>query len=251
MGKLNGKVAIVTGAGQGIGRAIAIELAKEGAKVVVSDINEETISETIKKMKKSNSEAIGVKADVSNVKDVENMVKETLGKFETIDILVNNAGIFPATPLIEMTDDQWNKVLDVNLKGCFNCTRSVIPTMIKKKSGKIVNIASIAALVGFANLTHYCASKGGMLGFTRAAALELAPNINVNAIAPGYIRTPGTEVKTKYIDEEAAKAFVDKSPLKRMGEPEDISKAVVFLASEDSDYITGQTLVIDGGWTVP
>jgi NAD(P)-dependent dehydrogenase (short-subunit alcohol dehydrogenase family) len=249
--KLKGKIAIVTGAGQGIGKAISLELAKEGAKVVVSDINPKGIDDTVKEIKKSGAQAIGIRTDVAITEEVEKMVKETVEKFKTVDILVNNAGIFPFAPLLEMTDEQWNRVLDVNLKGCFNCTRAVAPIMVKKKRGKIVNIASIAAIVGFPNLVHYCASKGGVLGLTRAVALELAPHINVNAIAPGYIRTPGTEATTKYIDEETAKRFIENSPLKRMGEPEDIAKAVVFLVSDDSDYITGETLVIDGGWTVP
>jgi len=251
MKKLKDRVAIVTGAGQGIGKGIALELAKEGAKVVVSDINEKTMNETVEEIKKLRVEAIGVKADVANVKDVERLVNTTIENFKTVDILVNNAGIFPFAPLLKMKDEDWNKVLDINLKGSFNCTRAVAPIMMKKKSGRIVNIASIAgALVGFTNLVHYCASKGGVLGFTRAVALELAPYINVNAIAPGYIRTPGTEATTKYIDEKAAKQMIESVPLKRMGEPKDIGKAVVFLTSDDSDYITGQMFVIDGGWTV-
>ena len=246
--KLKNKVAIVTGAGQGIGKAIALELAKEGAKVVVSDINQEHMDEVVKEIKKLGSDAIGIKADVSNSSEIGNMAKKTLEQFKTIDILVSNAGIYPFKPLTEMTEEEWDKVLDINLKGCFNCTRAVAPIMIKQKSGKIVNITSIAgSVIGYSNLAHYCASKGGILGFTRATALELAPyKINVNAIAPGAIRTPGTEV----IGEEALKQLEQMVPLKRIGESEDIAKAAVFLASEDSSYITGQIIVVDGGWTV-
>lgn len=246
--KLKNKVAIVTGAGQGIGKEIALEIAREGAVVVVSDINQKHIDATVKEIKRLGSDAIGVKADVSNSAEVEKLVKDVLGQFKTIDILVNNAGIYPFVPLTEMKEEQWDKVLDVNLKGCFNCTRAVAPAMIKQKSGKIVNITSIAgAVVGYTNLAHYCASKGGILGFTRATALELAPHkINVNAIAPGAISTPGTEV----MGEDALKQFEQAIPLKRIGEPKDIAKAAAFLASEDSNYITGQMIVVDGGWTV-
>lgn len=248
MGKLDNKVAIVTGAGQGIGRAISLELAKEGAKIIVSDINQETIDKTVEEIKSLGIDVIGVKADVSNSSEVEEMVKKALEHFGSIDILVNNAGIYPFKPLIELSEEDWNKVLNINLKGCFNCTRAVVDTMIKQKSGRIINITSIAgAVVGYSNLTHYCASKAGILGFTRATALELAPyKINVNAIAPGLIRTPGTEA----LGEEMLKQIEQSIPFKRAGKPEEIARAVVFLASNDSSYMTGQMLVIDGGWTI-
>lgn len=248
MGKLKNKVAIVTGAGQGIGKGIALELAKEGAKIVVSDINQKNIDKTVEEIKKLDSDAIGARADVSNSMEIEEMVKKTLKQFKTIDILVNNAGIYPSKPLLETTENDWDKVLDVNLKGCFNCTKAVASVMTKQKGGKIVNIASIAgAVVGYTNLAHYCASKGGILGFTRSTALELAPHkINVNAIAPGAIRTPGTEVT----GEETLKQLEQMIPLNRLGEPEDIAKVVAFLASDDSNYITGQMIVVDGGWTI-
>jgi len=246
--KLENKVAIVTGSGQGIGKGIALELAKEGAKVVVSDINQENIEKTVGEIESLGSDALGVRADVSNFSDVTQLVKETVKKFGRVDILVNNAGIYPFKPLAGMEEKDWDKVLDVNLKGVFNCTRAVLPEMTKQNSGSIINIASIAgAVVGFSNLAHYSASKGGVLGFTRSAALELAQHkIRVNAIAPGAIETPGAKIA----DEEVARQFVQAVPLKRMGQSIDIGRAVVFLASEDSSYVTGQMIVVDGGFTL-
>lgn len=246
--KLENKVAIVTGSGQGIGKGIAIELAKEGAKVIISDINQENIDKTVDEIESLGSEAVGVRADVSDFSDVSQLVKESVKKFGKVDILVNNAGIYPFKPLSEMEEKDWDNVLNVNLKGIFNCTKAVLPGMTKHNGGSIINIASIAgAVVGFSNLAHYSASKGGVFGFTRSAALELAQHkIRVNAIAPGAIETPGAKIA----DEEAAKQFVQAVPLKRMGRPADIGKVVVFLASEDSSYITGQMIVVDGGFTL-
>ena len=246
-GKLQGRVAIVTGAGQGIGRAIALALAREGAKVVVSDITD-LIFEVAKEVEALGSEALPVKCDVSNPNDVNNMVKATIEKFSRIDILVNNAGIYPFKPFVEMTEQDWDKVLDINLKGTFNCTRAVVPKMIEQRYGKIINISSIAgSVVGFPQLAHYSASKAGIVGFTRALALEIAPyGVNVNAIAPGPIETPGTKVLGK----ETLESFQKMIPLGRMGKPEDIASLVVFLASDDSSFITGQCIVCDGGYTL-
>ena len=246
--KLKGKVAIVTGSGQGIGKGIALELAREGAKIIISDINQETINKTVDEMKSSGAEVLGVKADVSKAEEINQMVKTVIEKFGRVDVLVNNAGIYPFKLLTEMSGEDWDKVLNVNLKGVFNCTKGVLPEMIKQKGGSIVNIASIAgAVVGYINLAHYSASKGGVLGFTRSAALELSQyGIRVNAIAPGAIETPGTKI----MGEDALKQFSQMIPLKRLGKPEDIGKAVVFLASEDSSYITGQMIVVDGGHTL-
>ena len=245
--KLKDEVAFVTGAGQGIGKEIALTLAREGAKVIVSDISDK-IYEVVKEIENIGNQALAVKVDVSNLKEVEKMVKEILDKFGKVDILVNNAGIYPFKPLIEMEEKDWDKVLNVNLKGTFNCTKAVLPSMIKRKVGNIINISSIAgSVIGYLNLVHYSASKAGILGFTRSAAIELAQyGIRVNAIAPGAIETPGTKV----LGEETLKQFVQMIPLKRMGQPSDIAKLVVFLASEDSKYITGQCIVIDGGLTL-
>ncbi len=240
--KLKNKVAIITGAAQGIGKGIALTLAKEGANVVVSDIK--GVYDVVREIETLGVKALGVKADVSNKKEVEEMVKKTLNRFGRIDILVNNAGIFPFVNLTEMKEEDWDRVLNVNLKGIFNCTKTVLNEMIKQKSGNIINISSIAAMVGFKGLSHYCASKAGVIGFTKAAALELSQyGIRVNAIAPGGIETPGTK---GMIDEN----FINSLPIKRVGIPKDIAKTVLFLASEDSSYITGQCIVVDGGYTL-
>ena len=245
--KLKDKVAIITGAGQGIGKEIALAFAREGAKVVVTDITgkEKEVAEEIKKMER---EAIAVKVDVSKMEDAKKMAEEALKSFGRIDILVNNAGIYPFKPFVEMTESDWDKVINVNLKGTFNCTKAVVETMIKQKYGKIINITSIAGtVVGFPQLTHYCASKAGITGFTRALALELAPyGINVNAIAPGPIETPGTMVLGK----EAYENFKKLIPIGRWGKPEDIASLAVFLASDESSNITGQVIVSDGGYAV-
>jgi len=245
--KLKGKVAIVTGAAQGIGRGIALALAKEGAKVVVSDISDK-IADVVREIESLGSEALAAKANVADSKETEGMAKAAIQKFGRIDILVNNAGIYPFKPLVEMKEEDWDRVMGVNLKGVFNCTKAVLPKMIEQKSGNIINISSIAgAVIGYLNLVHYCASKGGVLGFTRAAALELAQyGIRVNAIAPGATETPGTKV----VGEEALKQVAQTIPLRRIGQPEDIANLVIFLASDDSSYITGQLIVADGGLTI-
>lgn len=240
--KLKNKVAIVTGAAQGIGRGIALALAKEGANVVVSDIK--GVYDVVREIETMGVKALGIKADVSKKEEVEKMVEKVLDRFGRIDILVNNAGIFPFVNLTEMKEDDWDKVLDINLKGIFNCTKAVLDEMIKQKSGNIINISSIAAMVGFKGLTHYCASKAGVIGFTKATALELSQyGIRMNAIAPGGIETPGTK---GMVDDN----FINSLPIKRVGTPKDIANTVIFLASEDSDYITGQCIVVDGGYTL-
>ena len=246
--RLDGKVAIVTGASQGIGRGIALALAREGAKVVVSDIIDK-ITDVSKEIEDLGSEALAVKANVVSSGDTEEMAKVAIDKFGRIDILVNNAGIYPFESLVEMGEEDFDKVIGVNLKGVFNSTKAVLPKMIEQKSGNIVNIASIAgAVVGYLNLAHYSASKGGVLGFTRAAALELAQyGIRVNAIAPGAIETPGIK---KVMEEKALKQFEQTIPQRRIGKPEDIANLVVFLASDESSYITGQLITADGGLTI-
>lgn len=233
---LKEKVAIVTGGTMGIGKGIADKLGSYGAKVVVCARKEVKTKHTF------------IRCDVSSFKDVRRMVDETIKKFKKIDILVNNAGIYPFQNLKDMTEQQWDQMIGVDLKGAFNCTRNVIPHMIQRRYGKIVNIASIAGVVvGFPGLSHYCAAKAGIMGFTRAAALELAPyRINVNAVAPGAILTPGT---TKVEDKEAMTHIIRQIPEARMGKPADIAETVAFLVSDNSSYITGQTIVVDGGMT--
>jgi 3-oxoacyl-[acyl-carrier protein] reductase len=247
--RLKNKVAIVTGSGQGIGREIALTLAKEGAKVVISDITD-MVYDVVKEIEKIGSQALAIKTDVSKRKETEEMAKKTLQKFGRIDILVNNAGIFPFKSLLEMEEEDWDRVLSINLKGVFNSSKAVLPIMVKQKYGKIINIASVAGTrVGFLNLAHYSASKGGILGFTKTAALELAQyGINVNTIAPGAIDTPGA--RTGMGGKESLEQFAKTIPAKRIGKPIDIANLVVFLASDESSYITGECIVIDGGFTI-
>jgi len=243
---LENKVSIVTGARRGIGKGIALALAKEGCNVVVSDIDQKDCEIVAKEISQMGVKAIAVKCDVSNKKEVEHLFEETVKEFGKLDILVNNAGIFPFVPFLEMKEEDWDKVLDVNLKSIFLCSKEAIKLM--KQGGKIVNISSIAAFVGFEGLAHYCASKGGINSMIRVLALEFAKNkINVNAIAPGAINTPGA---SEVSNEEVKKQMLTSIPWQRMGEPEDIANAVVFLASDKADYITGQTIIVDGGWTL-
>ncbi|MFA5364250.1 MAG: SDR family NAD(P)-dependent oxidoreductase [Candidatus Bathyarchaeia archaeon] len=246
MCELSGKVAVVTGASQGIGEKITLVLAENGANVAVLDVSD-LISGVIKKIEKLGSKGLAVKCDVTNPVQVTGAVKQVLEKFGKIDILVNNAGIYPSKLFLDMTENDWNKVLNVNLNGVFHCTKAVIPTMVQQKYGKIVNIASIAgSTVGFPALVHYSASKAGIAGFTKALALEMAKiGINVNAVAPGPIETPGTK-SNQQMYEQTIQAI----PMGRWGLPLDIANLVAFLASDKSSFITGQCIVIDGGYTV-
>jgi 3-oxoacyl-[acyl-carrier protein] reductase len=246
MGKLNGKVAIVTGAGHGIGREIALSLAREGAEVVVTDVSDEIFA-VGKQLEVLGAKVFPVKCDVTDLKAAESIGETVVGKYEKIDVLVNNAGIYPLKPFLEMTSEDWNRVLSINLNGVFHCTKAVIPKMVQQKYGKIVNIASIAgAVVGFFNLTHYSASKAAIAGFTKSLALELAQyGINVNAIAPGPIDVGGMPAES-----EITKQTIKTIPIGRMGLPKDIANLTVFLASDESSFITGQCIVCDGGYTL-
>ena len=245
MFELNGKTAIVTGAKQGIGQGIAEMLSKAGANVVVSDRDGSGAEKVAKALGKK---AIGIQCDVTNADDVEKMTDAAAQKFGSLDILVNNAGVYPFKPFLEMAEADWQKVMDVNLNGIFLCTQAAAKRMAaQKKCGKIVSITSIAGFVGFQGLTHYCASKGGIIAFTRAAALELAPlKINVNAVAPGAIQTPGVGK----VDPKQLEGMLAAIPWKRQGLPADIAGAVTYLCSKEADYVTGQTLIVDGGWTL-
>lgn len=247
---LKNKVAIITGARRGMGKADALLLAGAGAKVVVADISQEECQLVADEIKKNGGEALAVKCDVTNKKDIEEMVKKTVEQFGKVDILVNNAGICEFKPFLEMTEEEWKKTLDINLKGYFLCAQAAAKEMIKQKSGAIVNIASVAMGQmgkGMAGLAHYSASKGGIAALTKTLALELAPyNIRVNAIAPGAINTP-MSASTKN-DPKIMEATLAMIPLHRMGKPEEIASTVLFLTSEDSSYITGSIVVVDGGW---
>jgi 3-oxoacyl-[acyl-carrier protein] reductase len=242
--ELTGKVALVTGAAQGIGKAVALLLARNGADLVVSDINLEKAQETAKEIQAVGREALAVKVDVANLEDVERMVQAILEQFHQIDILVNNAGITRDKLILRMNEEDWDVVLDVNLKGTFNCTKVVIRHMSKQKSGKIVNIASVVGEMGNAGQANYSASKAGVIGFTKTIAREFAQRgINVNAIAPGYIETPMTDGLPEKVKEELKRMI----PLERLGRPEDVAEAVLFLVSGASHYITGQVLNVNGG----
>ncbi len=233
-----------------MGKADALLLAKAGAKVVVSDISKDDCEKVVEEIKKEGGEAIAVQCDVSKKKEVESMIKEAVDKWGRIDILVNNAGICQFKSFLEMAEEEWDKTININLKGYFLCAQACAKEMAKQKSGVIVNIASIAMGqqgVGMPGIVHYCASKGGIAAMTEALAVELAPfNIRVNAIAPGVIDTP--MVGEAGLDQKAIDSMLMRVPLRRMGKAEEIANPVLFLASDDSSYITGATIVVDGGW---
>lgn len=247
MDRLKDKVAIITGAGSGIGRASAQIFAKEGAKVVVADYNEETAKETARMISDAGGEAVASTTDVSNEDQVKAMIKLAADTFGGLDILFNNAGVALMADLASTTEEIWQKTIDVDLKGVFLGIKYAVPEMEKRGQGKIISTASIAGLVGFQGITAYCAAKGGVVNMTKEAALDLASKkINVNAIAPGVIKTAMTADILK--DEKMAQGMIAQTPIGRLGEPEDIAWAAVYLASEESDFVTGHTLVVDGGW---
>ena len=245
--KLQGKVALVTGGARGIGREIALVLASQGADVVICDVNPETARVTQKEIESLGRKSMSFSTDVTVVKEVEEMVNLVLDNFKHLDILVNNAGITRDNLLLRMSEEDWDRVLAVNLKGVFNCTRAVSKPMIKQRGGKIISIASIIGIMGNAGQANYAASKGGIISFTKSVARELASrSVNVNAVAPGFIQTAMTDKLT----EDQRKAMLANIPLNRLGVPRDVANACLFLASSDSDYITGQTIVVDGGMSM-
>ena len=244
---LKNKVAIITGSRRGIGKAIALALAKAGANVVVSDINLDDCNKVVEEIKAINGNALAVKADVSNPEDVSQMINLTTEKFGKVNILINNAGIYMQKSFTDVTEQDFDRILNINLKGVFLCSKAAVPEMIKQGKGKIINITSIAGQVGFINSSTYCASKGAVINITRELALELAQyKINVNAIGPGVIETDMTKNLLK--NKATKEALLANIPLNRIGKPEDIANAALFLASDNSDYITGITLFVDGGW---
>jgi len=244
---LAGKVAIITGARRGIGKAIALRLARDGAKVVVADLDKEDCEKVVKEIEGIGGEGLALKLDVTNEEEIIKAVRKTKEKFGKIDILVNNAGIFIQEELDKMDTSKIDKILAVNLRGVILCTKHVLPEMKGNSYGKIINIASVAGLVGFELSSIYCATKGALVNMTRELALELSKyKINVNAVAPGVIETPMT--KDLLGDEKTKAALLGKIPYGRVGKPEDIANAVAFFASDESGYITGHTLVVDGGW---
>lgn len=253
---LSGKGAIVTGAGMGIGRSIAYRLAEAGASVMIADIDPDAANSTAGKITARGLKAQGIRADTRNVADATKVAQATVEAFGSLDIMVNNAGIYPLSLALETTEELWDRTLDINLKGVFFFSQAAAREMIKAKhGGKIVNVSSIDAVHPMGEVAHYNASKGGVLSLTKALALEWGPyGINVNTVAPGSVWTPGTE-KARVAREEAGKTveelldkFMSRMPLKRPGEPDDIAKVVLFLASSASDYMTGAMLTVDGGF---
>lgn len=244
MARLDGKIAIVTGAARGIGQAIAIKLASEGADMALCDVQKEWLADTATKISALGRRVECYAVDVSNAGAVQAAVGEIEKTFGRIDILVNNAGITRDTFLVRMSEEDWDAVLRVNLKGAFLFTKAVAKPMIKQRSGVIVNIASIIGLIGNAGQCNYAASKAGLIALTKSAAKELASRgIRANAVAPGYIQTQMTEK----IPEDIRKKMLEAIPVGRMGLPEDVASVVLFLASDESSYVTGQVLSVCGG----
>ena len=244
MGKLDNKVAIVTGGARGIGEAISLRLAAEGAKIAIVDIMLDVAEATARTFAELGYEAKAYAANVAKVEDADATVKQVIADFGKVDILVNNAGITKDNLIMRMSEAEWDAVLAVNLKGTFNFTKAAIRPMMKARAGKIVNIASVVGRMGNVGQANYAASKAGVIGLTKTVAKEFASrNIQANAVAPGYIITD----MTGKLSEEAREAFMQVIPMKRGGTPEDVANVVYFLASPDSDYVTGQVINIDGG----
>ncbi|MFC5704066.1 SDR family NAD(P)-dependent oxidoreductase [Cohnella faecalis] len=247
MGRLDNKAAIITGAAGGMGRADALLFAKEGAKVAITDLQEDKIKDVAKEIEAAGGEAIGFKHNVTSEEDWIRVVKETVEKFGKIDILVNNAGISNATPFMDLTVENWEKTMSINVTSIFLGQKYVIPHMIEAGGGSIVNISSIAGLTGGSGTGPYTASKGAVRMLTKATAVDFARhNIRANSVHPGFIETPMTVDMFK--DEKMHQWFQSQTPLPRLGKAEDIAKGVLFLASDESSYITGVELPIDGGY---
>jgi 3-oxoacyl-(acyl-carrier-protein) reductase len=242
---IKGKVAVVTGAAKGIGRAIALRLAKEGANIVINYRSDsESLKELVSEIESFGSKVVTARGDVSSFSDAKNIMEKAVDAFQTINILVNNAGITRDGLMLRMKEEDFDRVIEVNLKGAFNCIRHVSPIMVKKRTGKIINISSVVGITGNAGQVNYSAAKAGIIGLTKSAARELASRkINVNAVAPGFINTSMTEI----LPQKTKENILNSIPLKRIGSPEDIANTVAFLASSNADYITGQVINIDGG----
>lgn len=246
---LKGKVALVSGASRGLGKGMATALANAGADLIISSRSEHALKTVAKEIKEATiSQVYTVPCNITDIHSIDNLVAKSLERFGRIDILVNAVGMNIRKPIIEVTEYDWDTLMNVNLKGGFFLCKAVAAAMIKQNKGKIINIASTASTIGFNNICMYCASKGAVLQMTKAMAIEWAKyNINVNAIGPGSYKTEMTKVL--YEDEEKYKGLVQRIPLGRTGIPEDLAGTVVFLASDASNYITGQIIYVDGGWT--
>ena len=242
---IEGKVAIVTGSSRGIGKEVAVQLACFGAKVVLCGTNETLLKAVQEELQEQfNADCFYVVVDVSDSKQVAVLIDNTLQKYGCIDILVNNAGITSDTLLLRMSELDWDRVIDINLKGVFLCTKAVLKPMMKARKGRIINVSSVVGLIGNPGQANYAASKSGIIGFTKSVAREVASRqITVNVVAPGYIKTDMTNVLSDKVVEEACKSI----PQSRLGEPKDIANLILFLTSEQSSYITGQVINVDGG----
>jgi len=248
--RVDGKVAVVTGAGGGLGKSIALALAQAGANLVVTEVpaRMENAKATASLAKRTGRQALAVPLDVTSLHSINRMVAKALARFDTIDVLVNNAGINIAKKALDVTEEDWDRILDVNLKGVFFCSQAVGREMIRQRTGKIINIASQNGVIGYYQRAAYCSSKAGVVNLTRVLAIEWAPyQINVNAIGPTFILTPLTQ--KAFEDKKFSREVLRRIPLGRLGRPEDVAGAVVFLASAAADMITGHTLLVDGGWT--
>ncbi|HEX2268184.1 MAG TPA: 3-oxoacyl-ACP reductase family protein [Pyrinomonadaceae bacterium] len=246
---LEGRVAIVTGAAKNIGKQIAVELARAGARVVIADIQTAAARKVAEQINSANGQALAIETDVSDAEQIQSLVSATVKEFGRVDILVNNAALLgPRTALEDLSLDQWDRMQQVNLRSAFLAAQAVVPQMKRRRKGKIINISSVVFWVGMMNTSDYSASKGGLIGLTRALARELgAYNINVNAITPGAVKTPE---ERKVARQEDVDRIVEAQCLKRRVLPHDIARAALFLASDLSDAITGQTLNVDGGWVM-
>ena len=246
-GRLEGKVALVTGASRGIGKAICRRFAEEGAKVVINyNSAGEAAEELHRELSAEGRESLVVRGDVSNSRDVDTLVRKTVERFGRIDILVNNAGIVIRKKILESTEEDWDRTIDVNLKSVYLCSKAVAPLMLKQGRGKIVNVSSISGLNAPASaleIPDYAASKAGVIGLTRALAVNLSPTINVNAVCPGATQTDMLGTMT----DQGRTMRLAETPMGRFGKPEEVAQAVLFLASDESDFVTGETLVVSGG----
>jgi 3-oxoacyl-[acyl-carrier protein] reductase len=244
--RLQDKVAIITGGGTGIGKAIALGFAKEGAHIVLAARDLTRLQKVAEEIKGLGRESLALRMDILKSSDVREMVQQTLEKFGKIDILVNNAAIYPATPFLEISEEEWSSVIEVNLTGVFRCTQAVAREMVKQKSGRIINIGSGQGLLGIPLMAHYTAAKGGLIAFTRAIAAELSPlGINVNSIAGGLFFT---DTVKNLLPPEFFESFAKSMPLRRIGVPEDWVGTALLLASAEGSYITGETISVDGGY---
>jgi len=245
--KLKDQVALITGSARGIGKEIALTFAQAGAMVIISDINAEMAAATAEEFKKQGLKAESFACNVTDLASVETMVNKILDNYKSIDILVNNAGITRDNLLLRMSENEWDAVLNINLKGTFICTKIVSKPMLKARKGKIISIASIIGIMGNAGQANYAASKAGIIGFTKSIAREFSSRgITANAVAPGFIQTEMTDKLSDKAREEIFKQI----PLGKLGTPKDVAGACLFLASSDADYITGQTIVVDGGMAI-